>query len=290
MNTPFSTFHPMPSTAKATTLPALAWLATFRRHAFALQLMSAVAAYALPLIASAEPPPHARGALPTVVLVHGAWADGSSWNHVIARLHARGLTVVSVQNQLNSLADDVAEVQRVIERQAAPVVLVGHSWGGTVVTQAGNADKVAALVYIAAFAPAPGESTNDVQRSHPLPGYVPLLQPDPAGYLWFPQDALPTWFAQDVSRREGRVLAATQNPIRASAFDDKVSQAAWQSRPSWYLVTDQDKMIYPDLQVTMARRIGARTTHVRSSHVPFLSKPEDTAAVILHAVNTVSGR
>ena len=134
MNVPARSHEHLLSVVPAATLPILTWLATVRRHVFALQLMSALAAIAFPLLASAETALRVGGVLPTVVLVHGAWADGSSWNLVIARLQARGLTVVSVQNQLNSLADDVAEVQRVIERQTAPLVPVGHSWGGTVVT------------------------------------------------------------------------------------------------------------------------------------------------------------
>jgi len=227
---------------------------------------------------------------PTVVLVHGAWADGSSWSEVVARLQARGLRVVSVQNPLSSLADDVAAVQRAIAMQRGPVVLVGHSWGGTVITQAGSEAAVDALVYVAAFAPALGESTNDAQKGFPLAGYVPLLQADPDGYLWFPQDVLPVWFAQDLPDTAGKVLAATQNPIRAAAFDDKVSQVAWQTKASWYLVTDEDRMIHPALQRRMAERIGARVSSVRASHVPFLSHAQETAAIILRAVGSITGR
>jgi pimeloyl-ACP methyl ester carboxylesterase len=231
----------------------------------------------------------ASGPQPTVMLVHGAWADGSGWGDVISRLQARGLRVVAVQNQLNSLADDVAEVTRALERETQPVVLVGHSWGGTVITQAGTSNKVVALVYIAAFAPDVGQSTNDLQAGGPLPGYVPLLQADSAGYLWFPQDALPSWFAQDVPAPNAKLLAAAQNPIRATAFGDAVSAAAWAAKPSWYLVTDEDRMIAPDLQRQMAARIGARVSSVRSSHVPFISHPKETVSVVLEAVGRASG-
>lgn len=237
---------------------------------------------------TAAAPPGSGG--PSVVLVHGAWADGSTWNEVIARLQSAGLRVVAVQNQLNSLADDVAQVTRALEREQGPVVLVGHSWGGTVITQAGDSDKVAALVYVAAFAPDQGESTNDLQRAVPLPGYVPLLSADTAGYLWFPQEALPGWFAQDVPPQQASVLAASQNPVRASVFDERVATAAWRSKPSWYLLTEDDRMIAPALQQTMATRMHARIETVRSSHVPFLSRPEAVAKVIEAAVASVRAR
>ena len=224
----------------------------------------------------------------TVVLVHGAWADGSSWNEVIARLQAEGIPVVSVQNSLSSLADDVAAVHRAMELVDGPVVLVGHSWGGTVITQAGVADRVRALVYIAAFAPDRQQSTNALQASYPVPEYAALLRVDSAGYLHFPADALPHYFAQDLPAENAQVLAATQGPIRASAFADEVSQAAWHDLPSWYLVTGNDRMIAPALQREMAQRIGARTTEVAASHVPFASRPKETTAVILEAVAAVA--
>lgn len=223
----------------------------------------------------------------TVVLVHGAWADGSSWSEVIARLQAEGLRVVSVQNPLDSLAGDVAAVRRAIELVDGPVVLVGHSWGGTVITEAGSA-PVRALVYIAAFAPDRGQSTNTLQAGRPTPEYVPLLRPDSAGYLHFPADALPHYFAQDLPAEHAGVLAATQGPIRASAFDDAVTHAAWRELPSWYLVAGNDRMIAPSLQRDMAARIGAHVTEVPASHVPFASRPKETTALILAAVHTVA--
>jgi pimeloyl-ACP methyl ester carboxylesterase len=224
---------------------------------------------------------------PAVILVHGAWADGSSWSEVIALLQAKGLHVVSVQNQLNSLADDVAAVSRIIERHPGPVVLAGHSWGGTVITQAGTAERAEALVYVAAFAPDRGQSTNDLQKNIPRPGYVDLLEVDPSGYLWFPQRALPDWFAQDLPAPNASVLAAAQRPIRASAFDERVTQAAWHTKPSWYLVTERDRMIPPDLQRQMAARINAHVSSADASHVPFLSRPKETTAIILDAVEFV---
>lgn len=224
----------------------------------------------------------------TVILVHGAWADGSSWNEVIARLQAEGIPVVSVQNPLSSLADDVAAVQRAMELVEGPIVLVGHSWGGTVITQAGASARVRALVYIAAFAPDRNQSTNALQAPYPVPEYASLLRADSAGYLHFPADALPHYFAQDLPAANARVLAATQGPIRASAFADEVTEAAWRDLPSWYLVTGNDRMIAPQLQREMAQRIQARITEVAASHVPFASRPKETTAVILEAVAEVA--
>lgn len=224
----------------------------------------------------------------TVILVHGAWADGSSWNEVIARLQAEGMAVAAVQIPLSSLADDVAAVQRAMEIVEGPIVLVGHSWGGSVITEAGASDRVLALVYVAAFAPDRNESTNTLQARYPLPEYVSLLRADSAGYLHFPPDALPHYFAQDLPSTNAMVLAATQGPIRASAFDDKLTKAAWHDTPSWYLVTDHDRMIPPALQRDMAQRIKARVREVPASHVPFASRPRETTAIILEAVAEVT--
>ena len=224
----------------------------------------------------------------TVILVHGAWADGSSWNEVIARLQAEGIAVVAVQNPLSSLADDVAAVQRAMELVDGPIVLVGHSWGGTVITEAGASERVLALVYVAAFAPDRNESTNSLQARYPIPEYASLLRADSAGYLHFPANALPHYFAQDLPSANAMVLAATQGPIRAGAFDDKVTEAAWHDTPSWYLVTEHDRMISPALQRDMAQRIQARVREVQASHVPFASHPRETTAVILEAVAEVA--
>jgi pimeloyl-ACP methyl ester carboxylesterase len=266
-------------------------LAPMARRRFSVTLMAALAASALtltwrPAMADQQADMH-NATAPVVVLVHGAFADGSSWNEVIARLQAKGLTVISVQNPLSSLADDVAAVDRAVQAQSRPVVLVGHSWGGTVITQAGATEKVAALVYIAAFAPDVDESTSDVQKNFPPPPYVSLLQADSGGFLRLPAAAMTQYFAQDISAAQSRVLATTQGPIRGSAFADKVTVAAWRSKPSWYLVTEQDRMIYPQLQREMAARIKAQVSAVRASHVPFISMPKETTAIILDAVEKV---
>ena len=220
---------------------------------------------------------------PTIVLVHGAFADGSSWNKVIPILQRHGYTVVSVQNPLSSLADDVSAVTRVLDMQTGPVVLVGHSWGGTVITQAGNNPHVAALVYIAAFAPDVGESTNSVQANYPLAAWVPLLKADSAGFVRLPADAVARYFCQDLSLLDSKVIAATQGPIRGANFGELVTEAAWHAKPTWYLVASEDRMINPDLERTFAKKMGATLTTLKASHLAALSRPKETAAVILAA-------
>lgn len=222
---------------------------------------------------------------PSVVIVHGAFADGSDWAKVIALLQARGVQVTAVQNGLESLASDVATTRRVIDNQKGKVVLVGHSWGGTVITDAGQDDKVAALVYVAAFAPDAGQSTAELGKGYPVPPGIASLVADAKGYLSLPPASLAQNFAQDVPAAQAAVMAATQGPIQALAFEDKVTGAAWRVRPSWYIVSSEDRMIAPDLERAMARKIGAKVTTLPTSHVPQQSRPADVAAVILAAVD-----
>ncbi|TWI43655.1 pimeloyl-ACP methyl ester carboxylesterase [Pseudoduganella flava] len=221
---------------------------------------------------------------PAVVIVHGAFADGSDWAKVIPLLQARGVKVTAVQNGLESLAGDVAATRRAIDNQPGKVVLVGHSWGGTVITEAGNHDKVAGLVYVAAFAPDAGQSTAEAGKGYPTPPGIAKLVADKQGYLSLPPDALRQDFAQDVPAAQAAVMAATQGPIQAKAFDEKPTAAAWASRPSWYIVSKNDRMIQPDLERAMAKKIGATTTELPTSHVPQQSRPADVAKVILAAV------
>ena len=226
---------------------------------------------------------------PTVVIVHGAWVDATAWREVIALLQVTGLSVVAVQNPLSALADDVDAVTRSINQQPGPVVLVGHGYGGTVITQAGNHSRVAALVYVAAFAPNVGESTTDAQDYPPL-ACIGGLEVDAGGFLYLAPDVVLEFLAQDLPAPEGRVLAATQQPIRASALLDRVADAAWRSRPCWYIVTDWDRMISPALQRRLAGRIAASVFCLPAGHVPFLSKPSETAGVIGAAVDYVRGK
>jgi pimeloyl-ACP methyl ester carboxylesterase len=223
----------------------------------------------------------------TVVLVHGAFADGSSWDKVIPILQAKGLKVVAVQNPLTSLADDVAAGKRVIDGQSGPVILVGHSWGGTVITQLGDDAKVAALVYVAAFAPDVGESTNDLGKGGPPPPGSAHIRPDSAGFLYLTPEGVAKDFAQDLPAAQTKVMAVTQGPIFAKAFDEKVSKAAWKSKPSWSIVAEKDRMIQPDLERAMAKKINAKITALPTSHVPMQSRPSDVAAVIVAAAAAV---
>lgn len=222
-----------------------------------------------------------------VVLVHGAFADGSSWDKVIPLLEARGLHVVAVQNPLSSLNDDVAATRRVIGQQDGPVVLVGHSWGGVVITQAGNEDKVKSLVYVAAFAPDSGQSINDVLKGKPAPAWASALQKDSAGFLTLSTDAVIHQFAQDLPPAQARLVAATQGPWFAGCTDDKVTTAAWHTKPSTFVITGMDHMIDPRLQEAMASQIGATVTRVSASHVAMLSQPKAVADAIIAAASKV---
>jgi pimeloyl-ACP methyl ester carboxylesterase len=224
---------------------------------------------------------------PAVVIAHGAWADATSWREVIAVLQAKGLKVVAVQNPLTALADDVDAVTRTLNHQPNPVVLVGHDYGGTVITQTGQHQKVAALVYIAACAPDIGESTADVQEDHASLPFIDRFTVDAGGFLYLAPDAVLEFLAHDLPSAEGAVLAATQQPIRASALLDRVTEAAWHTKPSWYGVADEDRILAPALQRETATRINARVLTLRAGHLPFLSKPNETAAVILAAVDGV---
>jgi len=227
---------------------------------------------------------HAAPATPSVVIVHGAFADGSDWARVIPLLQAKGVKVTAIQNPLTSLKDDVAVTRRVLDAQTGKVVLVGHSWGGTVITEAGAHDKVAALVYVAAFAPDAGQSTAEVGKDYPTPPGIGKLVPDAQGFLSLPPEALRNDFAQDLPAAQTAVMSATQGPIQAKAFEEKVGVAAWQTKPSWYIAASRDRMIDPGLQRALARKIKARTTELASSHVPQQSRPADVAKVILDAV------
>jgi len=227
---------------------------------------------------------------PAVVIAHGAWADATSWREVIALLQTKGLRVVAVQNPLTGLADDVDAVARALNHQPHPIVLVGHDYGGTVITQAGQHQKVVALVYIAACAPDIGESTADAQRDHPSPAVTNRFTVDAGGFLYLARDAVLEFLAHDLPVTEGLVLAAAQQPIRASALLDRVTEAAWHCKPSWYGVTGNDPMISPAVQRAIASRINASVFTLHAGHVPFLSKPKETADVILAAVNFVRNK
>jgi pimeloyl-ACP methyl ester carboxylesterase len=217
----------------------------------------------------------------SVVLVHGAFADASSWRRVIPILEKDGFTVTAVQNPLKSLADDVATTKRVIDSQKENVILVGHSYGGAVITDAaaGNS-KVKGLVYVAAFAPDAGEALGGlIERFSPSP-LATALVPDSAGFLYIDRSKFQEVFANDLTKDEAALLAATQKPIAGAIFGEGLKAAAWKTIPSWYVVSTQDNAINPDLERFMAKRIGAETKEIKASHVSFISNPAEVAKVV----------
>ncbi len=224
----------------------------------------------------------------TVVLVHGAWADASSWARVIPLLHREGIAVVGVQNPTTSLADDVAATKRAIDAVVGPVVLVGHSWGGTVITEAGTDPKVKALVYVAAFAPDIGQSTGDQVAAHPAPPGLGGVTDQGGGRLMMSVESWIANVAQDLPEAEARVLAATQTPLGVASFSDKVTSAAWTDLPVWYVISNADRAVDVALQRESASRMNARVTTLDTSHMSLLSAPQAVADVILDAVATVS--
>lgn len=247
-----------------------------KRHFIAAALLSLGLATGFSSVATA--------AQRSVVIVHGAFADGSDWAKVIALLQEKGVQAQAVQNPLESLAGDVAAANRAIDNQQGEVVLVGHSWGGTVITEAGNHKKVSELVYVAAFAPDEGQSVESLTKGKPSAPGSASIKADRHGWLSLSPQGIAQDFAQDVPAPQARVMAATQGPIKASAFAEEVSVAAWKTKPSRFIVSEQDRMILPALQHEMASRIGAQVTSLPTSHVPQQSRPADVAKVILEAV------
>lgn len=224
----------------------------------------------------------------TIVLVHGAFADGSGWSKVIPYLKAKGYKVVAVQNPLTSLADDVLATQNVIDVQTGDVVLVGHSWGGAVITQAGTSDKVKALVYVAAFAPGVDQSASDEASTYPpTPGFL-TLSPDAKGFMYLSEESMAMNFVQDQSKKMASLMTSTQGPIAAANFTEKLTAAAWETKPNYYIVAANDRMIQPDLQRALAIKLNAKTTTLNSSHVPMLSKASKVAKVILEAADSIT--
>jgi pimeloyl-ACP methyl ester carboxylesterase len=218
---------------------------------------------------------------PSIVLVHGAFADASSWHKVIPILEGDGYTVTAVQIPLSSLSDDVAATKRVLDAQPGRVVVVGHSWGGAVITAAAAGNKkVKSLVYIAAFAPENGEVVTAPANKFSPPPLNSALKPDEAGFVYVDRAKFHETFAPDLPKSESRIMAATQKPINSKSFGETVPGAAWKTIPSWYIVSAEDRAINPDLERFYAKRIRAKTTELKSSHVSFLSHPREVARVI----------
>lgn len=227
---------------------------------------------------SAAAPVQARN----VVLVHGAWADGSSWSNVIPRLQAAGLKVTAVQNPLTSLADAVAETRRVLAQQDGPTVLVAHSWGGTVISEAGTDPKVSALVYVAARAPDADEDFVALSAKFPTMPARASVQ-EYAGFTTLSEEGFLKYFANGVPQREAKALFAEQEPTASTLFGGRTTEAAWHAKPTWYAVSKRDQTISPDLERFLAKRMNATTTELNAGHLSLVSHSKEVADMILAA-------
>ena len=222
---------------------------------------------------------------PNILLVHGAWADGSSWSKVIPLLTEAGYNIVATQQKLESLEDDAETVRRAAEALDGPVLLVGHSYGGAIITEAAHlCPNVIGLVYIAGFAPDKGESLEILSASGPVaPPGAAAVRPDKYGFLWIDREMFADNFCQDADKTEAHVMAVIQKPLSLAAFQGKVTDAGWKNLPCWYQVSMNDRMIPPPAEQFMATRINARTITVPASHASMVSHPEDISEFILGA-------
>ena len=219
----------------------------------------------------------------SVVLVHGAWADGSSWNSIIAPLQSKGLDVLAAPIPLTSLSDDVAALERALERTNGPVILAAHAYAGAVIAAVTN-ERVRSLVFIAALAPDEGETVAEVfyrEKPHPK---APQLAPDAHGFIWLPKEAFGEAFSQHASPERAALFAAVQRPIAVACIQEKAPKPAWKVKPSWYLVAEEDRMINPATQLFMAKRMGARIRQEKADHTPLVTAPETVTGIILDAV------
>src|SRR6202048_1169060 len=248
------------------------------RRSFAGLLTAIAAASVIPGIVWAQNTPVAKN----VVLVHGLYADGSSWMEVIPYLQRAGLQVTAVQNPLTSLADDVAATRRVLALQDGPTVLVGHSWAGTVISEAGIDPKVSALVYVAARAPDAGEDYTALVAKFPTPPASAGLVKS-GGFAQLSEEAFLRDFAGDIEPAKARILYAVQGRVSDTLFSGKTTQAAWRSKPSWYAISTDDRTISPELEHFMANRMKANTIEVKASHLSLISHPQEIADLILNA-------
>ena len=227
--------------------------------------------------------------LPNIVFVHGAWADGSSWSPVIERLQKDGFNVTAPQFPLTKLADDVARLREVLARQDGPTIVVGHSYGGQIMTALGaEAPNVAGLVYIAAFGLDQGESLGAILAQGPPTPAIAHLDIDKQGYAWLPEDDFVNHFAGDVDPVQARVMFAVQQPLAASALGEAMGEPAWKSIPSWYLVAQADEAIPPDAERLFAKRMGATVVEVNSNHLAMVSHPDEVVKLIKAAVEKIA--
>ena len=231
-----------------------------------------------------------RKPLPNIVLVHGAWADGSSWSAVIERLQKAGYNVIAPQFPLTTLADNVARLRQVLAVQTGPTIVVGHSYGGQIITALGtDAPNVVGLVYIAAFGLDQGESIGTLLSQGPPTPALAHLRIDAQGFAWLPQSDFVQYFASDVDRDQANVMYAVQQPLSINALNDVMGVPAWKTLPSWYLVAKNDQAIPPDAERLFAKRMGATTVEIQSSHVAMVSHPEAVTDLIVRAARTVGG-
>jgi pimeloyl-ACP methyl ester carboxylesterase len=229
-------------------------------------------------------------AKPTIVLVHGFWGGAAHWGKVIPRLSKLGYTsIFAVENPLTSLADDAERTRKMIVQQKGPVLLVGHSYGGAVITQAGNQPNVVGLVYIAAFAPDEGESAASIASAVATAGGANLM-PDSDGFLWIKQDKFHESFCQDLTAEEGFVMGVTQKAPLTGTFGDKITNPAWKNKPSWYQISSADRMIAPETEKMMSGRLGAKKViTLDASHASLASRPDEVTALIYEAATATQG-
>ncbi len=219
----------------------------------------------------------------TVVMVHGAWADGSSWKQVIRLLQSRGVATVAAPIPLTSLSDDVRALDRALERTNGPVVLAAHAYAGAVIGSTTN-DRVRGLVFVSALAPDEGETVGEVFYREPPHPQTPELAPDPHGFIWMPDTGFASAFAQDASAEENALFAAVQRPINVACIQEKVPTPLWKNIPSWYLVAKQDRMIHPKTQEFMASRMKADIQRMDVDHTPLVTAPDKVVGLILAAL------
>jgi pimeloyl-ACP methyl ester carboxylesterase len=223
-----------------------------------------------------------------IVLVHGAWGDGSHWRHVIPTLHAKGYRVRAVQNPLTSLPDDVERTRNLIVSLEGPTLLVGHSYGGMVITNAGNEPNVVGLVYIAAFAPDKGETPGGLFGLRDAPSGAAIIQPDAQGFLWLNQEKFRDEFCQDLNEKEALVMALSQKPIAGRCFADPSGEPAWKTKPSWYQISKHDRMIPPETEEWFAKRMNPKKTiTLDSGHASLASHPAEVTELILEAAKSL---
>lgn len=215
-----------------------------------------------------------------IVLVHGAFADGSGWESVYQILKKKGYKISVVGNPNTGFADDVAATKRVLDRQDGPVILVGHSYGGAIITEAGNHDKVVGLVYVAAFAPDANETLLQLLQSGPPAPASGILPPDANGFIWYDVNKYHSGFCADLPKQQAAFLADSQIPVSASVFGATIANPAWKSKKTWYIVAQEDQTIPPDGERFMAKRMNAKVTEIKASHLVFMSKPGAVVDVI----------